>query len=292
MSLLSQSTQSAGLIGDKIATLAVGGASERREQCRGCQRVGERRAEHDRLDGGWRLVGHGRRRHRCRRGRHRDHRRVRRRGRHRTRRQRRRAWVSEATTSPTPCRPRSAPPRRTAPAGNVVVTASETANIEGIVIGLGAGANVGVAASLSVGVIANHVTAQIGDNATVTAAKAVTVRGTDDAGISIVAGQVAVGGDVGVGASPGQRDRAGQATRRPSRGWPRLSGRTGVVDDAETGEQISIGCRRRCGRRRVRRRRLRHRDHHRRYDHGVHRQRRVVAHGHADGCRPRPVTWM
>ena len=123
--------------------------------------------------------------------------------------------------------------------GNVTVSATEGATIEGIVIGLGGGDNVGLAASLSAGVITNHVLAQIGDDATVTAGKSVSVLGTDVAGINVVAGQVAIGGEVGVGASLVLATILDTNIATIS-GLATVAGAGGVDIDAETGEQISI----------------------------------------------------
>ena len=85
--------------------------------------------------------------------------------------------------------------------GDVTISATEGATIEGIVIGLAGGNSTAVAGSLSAGVIENATTAKIGDGASVTAGGKVGVTAMDSAAITIVAGQLAVGGKVGVGAS-------------------------------------------------------------------------------------------
>ncbi len=85
--------------------------------------------------------------------------------------------------------------------GDVTITAFEGADIQALAVGLEGGQNNAAGGSIAVSVITDTVVASIAGAATVTASGNVRVKSTNNATIGTLAGQVAIGGKVGVGIS-------------------------------------------------------------------------------------------
>ena len=92
--------------------------------------------------------------------------------------------------------------KATSAGGDVDTSATETAGIEAITVGLAAGDQAGVGGSVSVSVIGDKVTAELGASSDVQADQgAVNVTATNSATVGSIAGQVAAGDEAGVGAA-------------------------------------------------------------------------------------------
>ncbi len=119
----------------------------------------------------------------------------------------------------------------TSTGGEVKVTASETADIEALTIGLAGGDTGAVAGAVSINVITDTVIARIGDQSTVTAAGKVSVLAANTAIMGTIAGQLAIGGKAGVGAAITTAVIVNHTTAMIS-GAAQVLGTTGVVIDA------------------------------------------------------------
>ena len=123
--------------------------------------------------------------------------------------------------------------------GDVDTTASETAGINALTVGLAGGDDAGVGGSVTVSVVSNSVTADVGTGANVQAsAGAVNVDATDSATISATSGQVAAGGEAGVGAAATALDVDDTTTASIS-GDSTVHGQTGVSVRAVASETVA-----------------------------------------------------
>ncbi len=129
-------------------------------------------------------------------------------------------------------------------AGNVSVVTSESGDIEAVTVGLTGADSTAIGGSVSIAVITDTTTADIGNTTasptTVTAANAVTVRATNDATIGTVAGQLAIsGGGTAIGASIATAVVVNHNNAYIS-GLATVTGLSGITIDAETSQNLTI----------------------------------------------------